>query len=111
MMDGHVDVHYRDLGVVDSQIARAQRGEVDVEPLLFYPVGIPTYLVVAARIRPRDRTVAQRFQSALLLCQSFGAPMWVSGTACTDGKESSTTGRNVGRPTLSRMRRNWIIVS
>ncbi|SMY13047.1 hypothetical protein BJEO58_02655 [Brevibacterium jeotgali] len=101
-----------DDGVVDSQIASAQRREFDVEPFLLLPVGIPTPLVVAARIRPMDRTVAQRcFQSALLLCQSFGAPMWVSGTACTDGKESSTTGRNVGRPTLSRMRRNWIIVS
>ncbi|AUS78172.1 nucleotidyltransferase domain-containing protein [Actinoalloteichus sp. AHMU CJ021] len=41
-----VDVHYRDLDVVDAQVARASRGEFDIEPLMFHLAGIPTYLVV-----------------------------------------------------------------
>lgn len=47
-VDGRaVDVHYRDLGVVEREVARAARGEFDVEPLMFHVAGIPTYLVVA----------------------------------------------------------------
>jgi predicted nucleotidyltransferase len=42
-----VDVHYRDLDVVEREIDRAGRGEFDVEPLMFHLAGIPTYLVVA----------------------------------------------------------------
>jgi predicted nucleotidyltransferase len=42
-----VDVHYRDLDVVEREIERAGRGEFDVEPLMFHLAGIPTYLVVA----------------------------------------------------------------
>lgn len=45
--DRRVDVHYRDLDVVERETARAQAGDFDVEPLLFHLVGIPTYLVVA----------------------------------------------------------------
>lgn len=47
-VDGRrVDVHYRDLNVVETQIERSRRGEFDIEPLLFHLAGIPTYLVVA----------------------------------------------------------------
>ncbi len=47
-IDGRpVDVHYRDLDVVEHQLAEAEHGRFDVEPLLFHLVGIPTYLVVA----------------------------------------------------------------
>ncbi|WP_306366378.1 nucleotidyltransferase domain-containing protein [Nocardiopsis sp. CC223A] len=47
-IDGRrVDVHYRDLEVVEREITRARAGDFDVEPLLFHLVGIPTYLVVA----------------------------------------------------------------
>jgi predicted nucleotidyltransferase len=47
-IDGRrVDVHYRDLDVVEREVARAGRGEVVVEPLMFHLAGIPTYLVVA----------------------------------------------------------------
>jgi len=47
-VDGRaVDVHYRDLDVVERETARAGRGEFDVEPLMFHLAGIPTYLVVA----------------------------------------------------------------
>ncbi|OEU85085.1 nucleotidyltransferase domain-containing protein [Streptomyces oceani] len=41
-----VDVHYRDLDVVERELDRAERGEFDVEPLLFHLAGIPSYLVV-----------------------------------------------------------------
>lgn len=42
-----VDVHYRDLDVVEREIDRAERGEFDIEPLLFHLAGFPTYVVVA----------------------------------------------------------------
>ena len=42
-----VDVHYRDLAVVEREIERASRGEFDIQPLMFHLAGIPTYLVVA----------------------------------------------------------------
>ncbi|MGW4564344.1 nucleotidyltransferase domain-containing protein [Streptomyces sp. NPDC004561] len=47
-VDGHrVDVHYRDLDVVEHELAEAEQGRFRVEPLLFHLAGIPTYLVVA----------------------------------------------------------------
>ena len=42
-----VDVHYRDLDVVDRVLAEAERGEYRVEALLFHLAGIPTYLLAA----------------------------------------------------------------
>ncbi|MQA97513.1 MAG: nucleotidyltransferase domain-containing protein [Streptosporangiales bacterium] len=41
-----VDVHYRDLGVVEHELAEARAGRFRVEPLLFHLAGIPSYLVV-----------------------------------------------------------------
>ncbi|MGW0993745.1 nucleotidyltransferase domain-containing protein [Streptomyces sp. NPDC002520] len=47
-IDGRrVDVHYRDLDVVEHELAEAEQGRFKVEPLLFHLAGIPTYLVVA----------------------------------------------------------------
>ncbi|GKQ38183.1 nucleotidyltransferase domain-containing protein [Streptomyces sp. A012304] len=47
-IDGRrVDVHYRDLDVVEHELARAREGRFHVEPLLFHLAGIPSYLVVA----------------------------------------------------------------
>ncbi|MEU3017393.1 nucleotidyltransferase domain-containing protein [Nocardiopsis sp. NPDC007018] len=47
-IDGRrVDVHYRDLDVLEHELAEAEQGRFRVEPLLFHLVGIPTYLVVA----------------------------------------------------------------
>ncbi|KOV70870.1 nucleotidyltransferase domain-containing protein [Streptomyces sp. MMG1121] len=47
-VDGRrVDVHYRDLDVVEHELAEAAQGRFRVEPLLFHLAGIPTYLVVA----------------------------------------------------------------
>lgn len=42
-----VDVHYRDLDVVERELARAELGRFHVEPLLFHLAGIPSYLLVA----------------------------------------------------------------
>src|SRR4051794_32097328 len=47
-IDGrHVDVHYRDLDVVEHELAEAEQGRFRVEPLMFHLAGIPTYLLVA----------------------------------------------------------------
>ncbi|ANS64523.1 hypothetical protein SLINC_2299 [Streptomyces lincolnensis] len=47
-IDGRrVDVHYRDLDVVEHEVAEAEEGRFRVEPLLFHLAGIPSYLVVA----------------------------------------------------------------
>lgn len=46
-IDGRpVDVHYRDLDVVETEHAKADRGEFHIEPLMFHLAGIPSYLVV-----------------------------------------------------------------
>ncbi|MFG7944205.1 nucleotidyltransferase domain-containing protein [Streptomyces cacaoi] len=42
-----VDVHYRDLDVVEHELAEAARGRFHWEPLMFHLAGIPSYLVVA----------------------------------------------------------------
>lgn len=44
--DRRVDVHYRDLTVVEHELAEAKQGRFRIEPLLFHLAGIPTYLVV-----------------------------------------------------------------
>ncbi|WP_328396710.1 nucleotidyltransferase domain-containing protein [Nocardia sp. NBC_00416] len=41
-----VDVHYRDLAVVEHELAEAELGRFRWEPLAFHLAGIPTYLVV-----------------------------------------------------------------
>lgn len=47
-IDGRrVDVHYRDLDVVEHEWAEAKVGRFRVEPLMFHLAGIPSYLVVA----------------------------------------------------------------
>ena len=47
-VDGRrVDVHYRDLDVVERELGEAEEGRFRVEPLLFHLAGIPSYLVVA----------------------------------------------------------------
>ena len=47
-IDGHrVDVHYRDLDVVEHELSEAEQGRFRVEPLLFHLAGIPTYLLMA----------------------------------------------------------------
>lgn len=45
--DRAVDVHYRDLDVIDHQLTEARKGRFHIEPLMFHLAGIPSYLVVA----------------------------------------------------------------
>ncbi len=42
-----VDVHYRDLDVVERELSEAEHGRFRIDPLLFHLAGIPSYLVVA----------------------------------------------------------------
>lgn len=42
-----VDVHYRDLAVIEQQIAASREGRFSIEPLMFHLAGIPSYLVLA----------------------------------------------------------------
>jgi Nucleotidyltransferase domain len=47
-IDGRrTDVHYRDLDVVDREIAASRDGRFAIEPLQFHLAGIPSYLVLA----------------------------------------------------------------
>lgn len=47
-VDGRgLDVHYRDLDVVEHEIAEAEAGRMRTEPLMFHLAGIPTYLLLA----------------------------------------------------------------
>lgn len=47
-VDGRrVDVHYRDLDVVEHEMREAEAGRFHWEPLMFHVAGIPSYLVVA----------------------------------------------------------------
>src|SRR5882757_1487558 len=47
-IDGRpVDVHYRDLDVVDRVLAQARQGRFQIERLQFHLAGIPTYLLLA----------------------------------------------------------------
>ncbi|MGP3771525.1 nucleotidyltransferase domain-containing protein [Streptomyces sp. SDT5-1] len=47
-VDGRrVDVHYRDLDVVEHEMREAEAGRFHWEPLMFHLAGIPSYLVVA----------------------------------------------------------------
>ncbi|AIJ26864.1 nucleotidyltransferase domain protein [Amycolatopsis methanolica 239] len=47
-IDGRgADVHYRDLDVVEHELAEAREGRFHWEPLMFHLAGIPSYLVVA----------------------------------------------------------------
>ena len=41
-----VDIHYRDLDVVEAQIHEAAAGRFHIEPLMFHLAGVPSYLVV-----------------------------------------------------------------
>ncbi|AHH16466.1 nucleotidyltransferase family protein [Nocardia nova SH22a] len=42
-----VDIHYRDLDVVEHEIAEACQGRFHWEPLMFHLAGIPSYLLLA----------------------------------------------------------------
>lgn len=47
-VDGRkTDVHYRDLGDVEHELAEARAGRFGIERLMFHLAGVPTYIVLA----------------------------------------------------------------
>ncbi|MBK1783372.1 nucleotidyltransferase domain-containing protein [Prauserella cavernicola] len=83
-IDGRrVDVHYRDLAVVERELAEAERGRFHWEPLMFHLAGIPSYLVVAelasARVLHGDLP-RPGFPEAL---RAAAPPMWRERAALT----------------------------
>ena len=47
-VDGQeIDIHYRDLGLIEEIHDDALRGEFVIEPLLFHQAGLPTYILLA----------------------------------------------------------------
>jgi len=42
-----IDIHYRDLNTIATIQDAAERGDFDVEPLLFHQAGIPSYILLA----------------------------------------------------------------
>ena len=47
-VDGlEIDLHYRDLGLIDRIHEDACRGEFTIEPLLFHQAGLPSYILLA----------------------------------------------------------------
>jgi predicted nucleotidyltransferase len=47
-IDGRrADVHYRDLDIIDRELAASRDGRFDIEPLAFHLAGLPSYLVLA----------------------------------------------------------------
>ena len=62
------DVHYRDLDIVDREIAASRQGQFDIEPLMFHLAGVPSYLVLAelaARRVLRGRLPLPEYPAAL----------------------------------------------
>lgn len=51
--DHRVDLLWRDLTVVEHEMAEAARGHWRTEPLMFHLVGIPTYLILAELAKNR----------------------------------------------------------
>jgi predicted nucleotidyltransferase len=47
-VDGQpIDIHYRDLDLIDKIYGDACRGEFTIEPLLFHQAGLPSYILLA----------------------------------------------------------------
>ena len=83
-IDGRrVDVHYRDLDVVEHELAEATHGRFRWEPLMFHLAGIPSYLVVAelaVNTVLRGHLPAPGFPEAL---RATAPPVWRNRAAMT----------------------------
>ncbi|SNT10453.1 Nucleotidyltransferase domain-containing protein [Asanoa hainanensis] len=80
-----VDVHYRDLDVVDHELAEARQGRFHWEPLMFHLAGIPSYLLVAELAVNqvlRGTLPRPEFPAALRLA---APPVWRQRAAMTLG--------------------------
>lgn len=80
-----VDVHYRDLAVVDEQVTASSQGRFTIEPLLFHLAGIPSYLVLAELAARRDlRGQLPAPEYPLALRESASAEWWNRAGATFD---------------------------
>ena len=59
-----IDIHYRDLNRIATIQDAAERGDFDVEPLLFHQAGIPSYILLA-ELAPSDKEPAPAFKVKL----------------------------------------------
>ncbi|MFF0888112.1 nucleotidyltransferase family protein [Streptomyces sp. NPDC003456] len=79
-----VDVHYRDLDVVERECAEAAAGRFRIEPLMFHLAGIPTYLLVAElainKVLRGDLTRPAAYPRAL---RESAPPRWHGMAAAT----------------------------
>jgi predicted nucleotidyltransferase len=84
-IDGrHVDVHYRDLDVVEHELAEARQGRFRWEPLMFHLAGIPSYLVVAEIAVNRVlRGAAPHIPEYPDALRASAPPMWRGRAALT----------------------------
>ena len=83
-IDGRrVDVHYRDLDVVEHELDEARQGRFHWEPLMFHLAGIPSYLVLAElAVSQVLRGVLPRPEYPEALRET-APPMWRSRAALT----------------------------
>lgn len=83
-IDGRsVDVHYRDLDVVEHELAEARQGRFRWEPLMFHLAGVPSYLVVgelAVNQVLRGTLPSPEYPAAL---RATAPPMWRERAAMT----------------------------
>ncbi|MFF5991866.1 nucleotidyltransferase domain-containing protein [Prauserella flavalba] len=85
-VDGrHTDVHYRDLDVVEHELAEAEQGRFHWEPLMFHLAGIPSYLVVA-------ELALARVLHGVLPRPAFPAALRESAPAMWRGRAALTLG-------------------
>ncbi|MGP3973284.1 nucleotidyltransferase domain-containing protein [Streptomyces sp. 8N114] len=83
-IDGrHVDVHYRDLDVVEHELAEARQGRFHWEPLMFHLAGIPSYLVVAELALNRVLRAALPRPEYPAALRAAAPPVWRERAALT----------------------------
>jgi predicted nucleotidyltransferase len=85
-IDGRrVDVHYRNLDVVEHELAEAQQGRFHIEPLLFHLAGIPSYLIVAELAMNRVLHGALPRTDYPQLLRETAPPVWTDRAQMTLG--------------------------
>ncbi|MBH1937546.1 nucleotidyltransferase domain-containing protein [Streptomyces sp. AV19] len=85
-VDGRrVDVHYRDLDVVEHELAECREGRFHWEPLMFHLAGIPSYLVVAELALNEVLSGSLPRPSYPEALRAAAPPMWRDRAAMTLG--------------------------
>jgi hypothetical protein len=102
-VDGQrVDVHYRDLDVIESIMAEAEQGRFVIEPLLFHLAGIPSYLLLAELAINRTLTgILPRPEYPVALREAAPRDWWgraelIFGYAIEGGARSSRSTLAIG---------------